>query len=189
MQWTDTLEAYPAWQRYLIIALIFIVACSIFYYFKYRPANEEIAKHDRRITELNAEIQSGLDMKDRLEEFRKEVFQLKERMRLAEEVLGNRPNVDYLVKDMENIASQCGLKVEKFQPLQEINKGFYGEIPISLKLFGGYHELGYFFDKVANEARIMNITDLQVVGRSDQSNNTTISADCRLTAFWYIKQE
>ncbi|MBN1356330.1 type 4a pilus biogenesis protein PilO [bacterium] len=184
MQWVDTLEAYPAWQRYLVVGIIAVLICVAFYYFKYKPATEEIARYDRQIQELDAKINKGLAMKDKLEEFRKEVFQLKEKMRLAAEVLGNRPNVDLLVKSMENLASQCGLKVEKFQPMPERKKGFYGEIPINLKLFGGYHELGFFYDKIANEARIMNVSDIQIHGQRGKAYS--ISAACNLTAFWYL---
>ncbi len=184
MHWIETLEAYPAWQRYVVVVVLIALVIGAFYYFKYDPAQEEIARHDKKIQQLDAKINKGLAMKDKLEEFRKEVFHLKEKMRLAEEVLGNRPNVDLLVKSMENLASQSGLTVEKFQPIPERNKGFYGEIPVALSIFGGYHELGFFFDKLANEARIMTITDLQVNSMSQPG--VSISAQCMLTAFWYI---
>jgi len=184
MQWMESLEAYPAWQRYIAVGVLVVLICAAFYYFKYKPAKEDIIKFDAQIQELDAKINKGLAMKDKLEEFRKEVFQLKERMRLAAEVLGNRPNVDLLVKSMENLASQCGLRVEKFQPLPERKKGFYGEIPINLKLFGGYHELGFFFDKVSNETRIMNVNDLQITGYKQRGY--TINSACQLTAFWYL---
>ncbi len=187
MQWMDTLEAYPAWQRYLVVGLIYIAVIGAFYFLKYDKAVQEIEKLDVRMQELDAKINKGLAMKDKLEEFRKEVFQLKERMRLAAEVLGNRPNVDLLVKSMENLATQSGLKVEKFQPLNERNKGFYGEIPISLSIYGGYHELGLFFDKIANETRIMNVTDLQISAQSSYPGET-IMATCLLTAFWSTAQ-
>ena len=186
MQFVETLEAYPAWQRYLVVGMLVILIAAAFYYLKYDPAKEEIARFNKRIQELDAKINKGLAMKDKLEEFRKEVFQLKERMRLAAEVLGNRPNVDLLVKSMENLAQQSGLVVERFQPLPERNKGFYGEIPISLSLYGGYHELGFFFDKVSNETRIMNVTDLQIMG--GRRAEFSIAANCQLTAFWYLSE-
>jgi len=187
MQWIEALEAYPAWQRYLVIAVLVLLLCGIFYWFKYIPARDEIEVYDLKIQKLDAKINKGLAMKDKLEEFRKEVFQLKEKMRLAAEVLGNRPNVDLLVKNMENLASQCGLIFERFQPIPERKKGFYGEVPISMSMFGGYHELGYFFDKLANEARIMNITDLQVNGIY-KIGGPSISSQCVLTAFWYLQE-
>ncbi len=187
-QWMETLEAYPAYQRYIIVGFLVFLLIAGFWYFKYKPATEEIAKLDKKIAELDDKINKGLAMKDKLEEFRKEVFQLKDKMRLAAEVLGNRPNVDLLVKSMENLAHQCGLKVDRFQPLPEKKKNFYGEIPITLKVFGSYHALGTFFDKIANETRIINASDLQIsMGKSKDGH--TIAAGCQLTAFWYITEE
>lgn len=186
-QWIETLEAYPAWQRYLVVGVITIIIVVAFYYLEYKPAVEEIARYDKQIQKLEAKINKGIAMKDKLEEFRKEVFQLKEKMRLAAEVLGNRPNVDLLVKSMETIALQCGLRVEKFQPLPERKKGFYGEIPISLQLSGGFHELGFFFDEIASAARIMNVSNLQITGT--KRSKKSISTTCHLTAFWYLQNQ
>jgi len=186
MNWVESLEAYPSWQRYVVYTVIVVAICSIFYFAKYKKAEEKIIQYDAKITELNAKITRGLAMKDQLEKFRQQVFQLKEEMRGAAEVLGNRPNVDMLVKSMENLATQCGLKVERFQPIPERTHGFYGEIPVNLSMFGGYHQLGYFFDKVGNEQRIMNITDLQIQGIY-QHGGPSISAQCILTAFWYLQ--
>ena len=185
MAWMDSLEAYPAWQRYLIVVFIVAIMIGAFYYLKYTKAQEEIQQLDVKIQELDDKINKGLAMKDKLEEFRKEVFQLKERMRLAAEVLGNRPNVDLLVKTMENLANQCGLKVERFQPLPERKKGFFGEIPVNLNIYGRYHEMGFFFDKMSNETRIMNATGLQISQSSYPGE--TIQSKCQLTAFWYLQ--
>lgn len=187
-QWMETLEAYPAWQRYIVVGLLVFIIIGGFWYFKYKPATEEMATLDKKISELDDKINKGLAMKDKLEEFRKEVFQLKDKMRLAAEVLGNRPNVDLLVKSMENLAHQCGLKVERFQPLPERKKNFYGEIPITLKVFGTYHALGAFFDKIANEARIINASDLQISGIK-MPGGYHIAANCQLTAFWYLSED
>lgn len=186
MNWVESLEAYSPWQRYVVYFIIICAICSVFYFTKYKKAKEQIAKYDEKITELDAKITKGLAMKDQLEKFRQQVFQLKEEMRGAAEILGNRPNVDQLVRNMENLATQCGLKVERFQPIPERTHGFYGEIPINLSMFGGYHELGYFFDKVANEQRIMNVYDLQIRGIF-RHGGPSITASCILTAFWYLQ--
>ena len=186
MNWVESLEAYPAWQRYIVYGVIVVAICAIFYFTKYTKSNEKIAGYDAKISELDAKITRGLAMKDQLEKFRQQVFQLKEEMRGAAEVLGNKPNVDLLVKNMANLATQCGLKVERFQPIPERTHGFYGEIPINLSIFGGYHQLGHFFDKVANEQRIMNVTDLQIAGIYEHGG-PSITSQCILTAFWYLQ--
>lgn len=186
MNWVESLEAYPPWQRYVVYLVIIGAICSLFYFMKYTDAKKDIERLDVEISELDIEINKGVAMKDQLEEFRQRVFYLREEMRSAAEVLGDRPNVDLLVKQMEALASQSGLKVERFQPVPERTHGFYGEIPISLTVFGGYHKLGLFFDKIANEQRILNITDLQIRGIY-RVGGPSISAECYLTAFWYLQ--
>ena len=77
MAFTETIEAYPAWQRYSFYIAFIILICIGFFYLKVKPANKDIVRYDHKIQELDAKINKGLAMKDKLEEFRKEVFQLK----------------------------------------------------------------------------------------------------------------
>ncbi len=185
MNWVESLEAYPPWQRYIVYFVIVCAIGALFYFMKYKDAKEEIERQEVVIRELDVEINKGLAMQEQLDTFRQQVWALREEMRGAAEVLGDKPNVDELVRKMEALAIRCGLRVERFQPVPERTHGFYGEIPISLSLFGGYHKLGEFFDHIANEQRIMNVTDLQVRGIY-RVGGPSIAAECYLTAFWYL---
>lgn len=186
MQIIETLEKIPDWQKHGAVALIVVLLIAYFYYGVYKPKTEQLERLDKQIADLDSKISKGLAMKGKLEEFRKEVYILREKMRQAEEILGNKPAVDELVQTIENLASQCGLKPIKFDPMPERKREFYGEIPINLEATGGYHELGFFFEKIANEARILNVTNLQLKNAKGQSKTTTINATCILTAFWYL---
>jgi len=188
MAMIETLETIPDWQKYLAVGVLILLIIVAFYYVVYKPKQLEIEALDRKITDLDQKINKGLTMKGKLDEFRKEVYVLKEQMRQAAEILGNKPAVDDLVPTMESLASQVGLKPIRFDPQQERHMQFYGEVPISLEVTGGYHELGFFFEKISNETRIMNVTNLTVRSSRAQSGET-VDATCVLTAFWFVETE
>lgn len=182
MQFIETIEKLPNWQKYGAVAAIVIGLGFYFYQGIYKPKTAEIERLDRQISDLDGKINRGLAMKGKLEEFRKEVYILREQMRQAEEILGNKPAVDELVATIENLATQVGLKPVKFDPVPDRRQQFYGEVPINLEAIGGYHEFGYFFEKIANESRVLNVTNLTFKG----TKSDIISATCMLTAFWYL---
>ena len=52
---------------------------------------------------------------------------------------------------------------------------------------GSYHNLGMFFDRVSRLSRLVNIGNLKISSRSDQTVSNTISATCVATTFVYIE--
>lgn len=182
----EFLENLPDWQKYTAVGVLVLLIGVYFYYGVHKPRTEQLRKLDMRVTELDTKINKGLMMRGKLDEFRKEVYILREKMRVSEEILGNKPAVDRLIATMESLATQCGLKTYKFDPMSERTHQFYGELPINLEIQGNYHDLGTFFEKVANESRILNVTNLNI--RSTRGGNKTIAANCVLTAFWFVNR-
>jgi type IV pilus assembly protein PilO len=188
MQIIETLERTPDWQKYVIVGVAILIIIVAFYHMSYKPRKERIELLERRIADLEIKINKGLTMKGKLDQFRKEVYVLREQMRQAAEILGNKPAVDDLVQTMESLASQVGLTPIRFDPQQERIHQFYGEIPIAIEVSGGYHELGFFFEKIGNEPRIMNVTNLLVRGAKNRASHT-VNGTFALTAFWFVEGE
>lgn len=179
----ESIDRFPAWQKLTAIGVVIAAILAGFYFWVYKPSLEEIAQLDTQIAALDAKITRGLEMKGKLEQFRREFFLLREKMREAEEVLGDRPAVEILLANIASLANQTGLTVRQFNPQPERQQAFYGEIPVQLDVYGSYHELGRFFEKVANETRIMNVTNISIKTGEGAS---TVQATCVLTAFWFI---
>lgn len=146
----------------------------------------EINQLDTIISELDAEIEKGLAMVEQLDSYRRQVGLLREEMRETAKALGDKPEIDELVRKIEALAKQCGLRIERLHPVPERSHGFYGEMPISINVFGGYHNLADFFDRVGNEKRIMNVTDLQV-REIYRRGGPSISAEYYLTFYYYLQ--
>lgn len=81
--------------------------------------------------------------------------------------LPNKQQVEALLVEINQAGLQRGLQFELFKPAQESFKEFYAELPISLKITGGYHDMGGFASDVAQLSRIVTLADVAVTTGKD----------------------
>ena len=68
-----------------------------------------------------------------------------------------------LLDDISNIGQQSGLNFEAIDLQQEKKADFYVELPISVKVKGGYHDFGAFVSGVAGLPRIVTLHDFAII--------------------------
>lgn len=77
--------------------------------------------------------------------------------------LPNRSEMDALLTDINQAGLGRGLQFELFKPAsQEKMADFYAELPIDVKITGGYHDMGAFASDVARLPRIVTLNDVAV---------------------------
>ena len=76
--------------------------------------------------------------------------------------LPGRTEVPNLLVDISQTGLAAGLEEKLFQPLGEIQKEFYAELPIKIRLTGSYHELGEFVSGIAALPRIVTLHDISI---------------------------
>ncbi|MBK7899613.1 MAG: type 4a pilus biogenesis protein PilO [Azonexus sp.] len=78
--------------------------------------------------------------------------------------LPNRSEIDALLIEVNQAGLGRGLKFELFKPGAEQIKGFYAELPITVRITGGYHDFGAFAADVAKLPRIVTLNNISVGG-------------------------
>ena len=95
----------------------------------------------------------------------------------AMKALPEKEEIPSLLTSISRSGQDVGLEFLEFTPKAEKRKEFYAEIPVSIKVNGGYHDLAIFFDKVARLSRIVNIKDINMgPGKDSQELNTKCMA-------------
>ncbi len=86
--------------------------------------------------------------------------------------LPNRTEVPNLLVDISQTGLAAGLDEKLFQPAQETKRDFYAELPIKIRLTGGYHAIGAFVSGIAALPRIVTMHDVQIepVGAKNSKN-------------------
>jgi type IV pilus assembly protein PilO len=76
--------------------------------------------------------------------------------------LPNKTEVPNLLVDITQAGLGRGLNFVLFKPEKEKPQDFYAELPINIKVTGGYHELGQFVSDVAALPRIVTIGNIDI---------------------------
>jgi type IV pilus assembly protein PilO len=165
-------------------ALIIGVA---FYYFYWSGAMDEERQKAERLETLRKEIRALEVTANKLQEFQREVAQLEAKLETLKRILPPEKETPDLMRKVQALASQSNLTIKNFTPSAVVNRDFYQEWPINMAVDGSYHNLGMFFDRVSRLSRLVNLGNLKIGARNDQTLTNTISAQCVATTFVYIE--
>lgn len=90
--------------------------------------------------------------------------------------LPSKTEVAELLVDISQTGIENGLEFELFKPEEERPADFYAELPIKIKVAGGYHEFGQFVSDVAALPRIVTLQDFSI-GPIERKNNNKKEQD------------
>ena len=116
-------------------------------------------------------------------------LQLKEIERSLSALLKQLPDkseMEALLVDINQSGLGRGLQFELFKPAaKETIHAFYAELPVSIRVTGGYHDIGAFASDVAQLSRIVTINDISVTPGSDGK----LVLDAVAKTFRYLDEE
>jgi type IV pilus assembly protein PilO len=172
------------WKAQLgVFVALSLVGAGAFYYFLDMPAQARQTAKRAELAQVRARIDKGLATARQLPEFRKEVTELQARLESLRPILPEEKDAADLLRRVHTLAVQSSLTIRGFKPQEIKTRELHAEWPISLELEGTYHNLGMFLDRVSKFPRIINISDLVIVGKTDPQPNATITVTCTATTF------
>lgn len=83
--------------------------------------------------------------------------------------LPDKSEIEALLIEVNQAGLGRGLQFELFKPGQELVKDFYAELPIAVKINGGYHDFGAFAADIAKLPRIVTLNNIAISTVKDGS--------------------
>jgi type IV pilus assembly protein PilO len=160
-----------------------LAAAGAFWYLYARDKMTAIDGQRQQLVSLRAEIDTGLKIAKRLPEFRQEVGKLEAQLDRLRAVLPEEQDVAELLRRVQGMATQSNLAIRGFTPQTVSRKTLHAEWPIGLKLEGTYHDLGNFLERVSKFPRIINVGNIKIKARDQQTAAATVDAECTATTF------
>lgn len=100
--------------------------------------------------------------------------------------LPDKSEMEGLLVDINQAGLGRGLQFELFKPAEkESINAFYAELPIAVKVIGGYHDIGAFTSDVAKLPRIVTLNDINIV----PGNDGKLVLDAIAKTFRYLDDE
>jgi type IV pilus assembly protein PilO len=178
-----SLSKLPWWGQLGAFALVSLGAVAGFWYLYVGDMQADIAGRETRLLAMRADITRGQATARQLPEFEAQVVDLEHRLDSLRAVLPEEKDVADILRRVQGLATQSNLTIQRFTPQPPRQQNMYAELPFRLTTEGTYHNLGMFFDRVSKFPRIINIGEISVKARPNQSANATIVAELVATTF------
>lgn len=183
------LNKLPWYAQVLVFVALSVAALAAFYYLYVTPAQNDMAVRQRQLDGLRAEIAKGQAVARRLPEFRSQVADLEERLARLKAILPEEKDAAEILRRIQTLAVQSSLEVKRFKPAATVTKELHAEVPYTVEIEGGYHNLGLFFDRVSKLPRLINISEISVKGKDKQEPSSTITAEFVATTYVLLAED
>ena len=179
------LEGKPAWQGGLVGLLCAALLVGGGYWLMFKGKYQELDRKEKQLEGLQIKIQEGRAAKQKLPQFREEVHRLELELEKLLRILPARRNTPELLRRIRQLTEQGNFDLLKFTPANFVDRDFYSEWPIAVRLNGSYHNLALFFDRIGRFSRIVNIENLKIATAPNNPKGHTISASFTAKTFIY----
>lgn len=181
------IQKTPMAQKVAVVGLLIAMIVGGHYYLIYRDQAKDLKKLGIQKAKLEEELQEKQEIANNLSKFKKKVEYLQQKLEEKKKNLPNDANMDQLLKTLNELSEKSDIRIIKFTPKNEVPRNFYAEIPVKMELEGNYHEIATFFDKIAKEERIINVSDIEMKKPEIKSGKVVLKAECTAKTFRAIE--
>ncbi len=103
--------------------------------------------------------------------------------------LPSKTEVADLLVDVSQKGLANGLEFQLFKPNDEVPAEFYAELPITIKVAGGFHEFGQFVSDVAALPRIVTLQNIVITPQNSKEAASGLVIDATAKTFRYLDEE
>ncbi len=183
---------WPVAAKAVVIILLCAALGFAWYYFDSREQLEDLSTEQAKELDLRAKLESKQEKAANLEAFEQQLLEMQESFGAMLRQLPDRTEVAALLVDVSQTGLAAGLEFELFQPAGEVNKDFYAELPIRVRVTGTYHDFGRFISGLAVLPRIVTVHDVvmstQGRGAQEGARGQRLALDATVKTYRYLEE-
>ena len=170
----------------LIVTLVALVAAG--YVADWQSQMEELVAGAAEEAKLKEEYKGKKQTAVNLDLHRQQLREIDSSFGALLKQLPNRSQMDALLVDINQAGLGRGLQFELFKPApNETAKDFYAELPVSVRVTGGYHDMGQFASDIAQLSRIVTLNDISIFPAGKDGANLAMETTAK--TFRYLDDE
>lgn len=157
-----SIGGWPAPAKIGLIVILSLAILGAGYWFDTRHQLQALKDVQAKEIELKLAFEIKQGKAANLEAYTEQLQEMKKTFGAMLRQLPSKAEVADLLVDISQTGLASGLEFELFSPKTEVPKDFYAELPISIRVIGGYHELAAFVSAVAALPRIVTLHDMSI---------------------------
>ncbi|MEO8856603.1 MAG: type 4a pilus biogenesis protein PilO [Burkholderiaceae bacterium] len=173
---------WPAFPRYCAFAAVAVLVVVGLWFAWLDSSQNDLETEKATELKLRDDYKIKLAKAVNLDVLKKQREQVLQYVTQLEKQLPSKAEMDALLSDINQAGLGRSLQFELFRPGQVVVRDYYAELPISLRVTGGYNDIGAFASDIANLSRIVTLNNIQVTPRSD----STLIMDATAKTFRYL---
>lgn len=180
--------AWPALPRASVLFGLFVAILAAGWWFVW---NDQISVLDERRQDeirLRDEFVAKKTQAINLDLYKQQMNEIDRSFGALLKQLPNKAEVESLLIEINQSGMGRGLQFELFKPGQEVQKDFYAELPVTVRLTGSYHDLGAFAGDIGRLSRIVTLNNISITP-NQQAKDGSLVMDAVTRTFRYLDDE
>lgn len=182
----EKVGALTKMQRLIICLVTFAAIGGAYYYFIFMPTHEELEKVQTRYQGQVKKLSIYKRRAAEILKYEKLMAETQGEFNVAMAELPDKRELPSLLTGISKAGSDAGLAFHLFKPENEINREFFKEIPVSIKVEGRYHQITDFFFQITKLHRIVNINNVNV--KSKKGGNL-LEMSCKAVTYMFVEKK
>ena len=172
-------------RKLLLVLVMVLLVFGLYWQFAYKGKAKTIDRLRSDLSNKQAKLNENEAIARNLPRFKEEVQKLNLQLGMVVQELPNKREIPNLIETISNLGALNGLEVIYIKPQNDVDQGFYAEVPIAIKVKGGYHEVGLFLDALSRLPRIINVSDITMGNAKEDERSGIIVLDISALATTY----
>jgi type IV pilus assembly protein PilO len=174
----------PAPVRAFILLLLFIAILAGGWYLVWSDANKQldVARAEEQVLRDSYALKKAQVF--HYEAHKRRLAEVEQSLAAMLRQLPDRSQMDALLTDINQVGVGRGLEFDLFRPGVEAPQKFYATLPVSIKIKGGYHDIGGFVSDLAKMPRIVTLHDVALAPEKEG----LLNMDARIQTYRYLDE-
>lgn len=134
---------------------------------------------------LQAQVDKGKLLKSTYEKLREEVARQDKRIEELIRIMPSEADYGEIPYRIKKIADNAGIEQVAFSLKPERRDAYYTEKPVEFEFRAGFHTLGQFASLVSGYDKIINISNIEVIRKTEGRALHPATVKCIISAFVY----
>lgn len=165
-------------------ALIGIVLAGLVYFLLGGKRTELESMH-ADVKTLQADVDKGKLLKASYEKLREEVAKQDKRIEELIKIMPSESDYGEIPYRIKKIADDAAIDQVAFSLKPERKDTYYTERPVEFEFRVGYHSFGQFASLISGYDKIINVSNIEFVRKTDNRSVYPASVKCTISAFIY----
>ena len=165
----NNLGSWPAPVKFITGVILLAVVLALGYYLHLQDMQVQLEQQQAQETTLKQQFSSKAFQAANLEAYKEQMAEMETSFGALLRQLPSDTEVPGLLEDITRTGLGSGLEFEEIKLQPEVAQQFYIELPINIKVIGGYHDLAIFVSGVSSLPRIVTLHDFEIKSEKNDS--------------------